>query len=108
MKSKIRIALLRGEDFIPWYSVEELEWWLAQSTISEREYQAEFYDCDNFTRDLATEAMRDNRMIGIYRDRTGETPHLLNFTVINNELYLIEPQTDEVTYKNDIDKSIER
>lgn len=102
-KLHTQITDLYAEGFIPWYSTKELEAWLDSKAIEDRAYQTDVYDCDNYARDLAVEALKDKRLVGIYRQKGEGCYHLLNFTIIGNELYLIEPQTNEVTYANKVD-----
>ena len=68
--------------------------WLAQrdSTIrikSGTDFNS--FDCDDYARQLVSQARRDGYDIGIELDGN----HILNNTIIGNDLYFIEPQTGE-------------
>ncbi|UCC90750.1 MAG: hypothetical protein JSW24_00865 [Dehalococcoidia bacterium] len=72
-------------------SLRELTDWLRDDPTSERHYSSS-YDCDDFAMDLTLAAIRDGYWIGLY----SEEDHVMNFTVIGNNVYSIEPQTDHV------------
>lgn len=87
-------------------SLEELEAWLDEDItdaihlISPKSpedgcaYVDPDYDCDNYACDLRKAAEQDGFQISIQIDT--HKNHALNSTIINNEIYFIEPQTDEV------------
>ncbi len=50
------------------------------------------YDCDDYATALVYNALRDGYAVSLQI----EGNHMLNSTVIGNEIYFIEPQTDEV------------
>lgn len=72
-------------------SLRELEDWLRDDPTSGRHYSSS-YDCDDFAIDLTLAAIRDGYWIGLY----SEDDHVMNFTIIGNNVYSIEPQTDQV------------
>ena len=83
-------------------SISELKQWLSNDQTSENEYIPDIYDCDDFTMDLTLAAIRDGRWIGLFATDNGEA-HLKNFTKIGNNIYEIEPQTDEVSFWGYVD-----
>lgn len=65
--------------------------------IPAREYSKD-YDCDNFAIDLSAQAMKEGRLIGIailFGD--WESGHMVNFSIIDNWIVRIEPQSGEVS-----------
>ena len=74
-------------------TLPELRKWLENDPISEREYIKNIYDCDDFAIDLAKAGIADNYWIGILIDGN----HAMNFMFIKNHIWLIEPQTDEIS-----------
>lgn len=73
-------------------SVQDLEQWLANNLISEREWIFPYYDCDDFAMDLTLAALADGYWIGLGSSET----HLFNFTIIGNDVYKIEASQDRV------------
>lgn len=83
-----------GNRLLEFGSVEELELWLTNDPISDREWVEEIYDCDDFAVDLTLAALADGYWIGL-----GIAPlHMFNFTIICNTIYRIEASSDEVTH----------
>jgi hypothetical protein len=78
-------------------SVDELRVWLALDDTDSTLYIfgsgciAE-YDCDDYAIALVRNALADG--YAVFLQIEGE--HMLNSTIIGNEIYFIEPQTDEV------------
>jgi len=77
-------------------SERELMQWLAQDKTDEMEWKEREFDCDDFALTLAKNALRDGYFISIQYDARGAggEGHLLNSTIIQGKLYLIEPQED--------------
>ena len=96
-------------------SLAALSAWLAHDDTDSYEYVPSTFDCDDFAATLQSHAIEDgyvlNAQILYYDDMVGWRIyvdgescslssfggyHALNMAVIGNEIYLIEPQTDEV------------
>jgi len=80
-------------------SLEELELWLANNDIDSREYIETTYDCDDFAHDLMIAALEDGYLISTEL----WSFHMLNSTIIGNDVYTIEPQTDEIQFVGSLD-----
>jgi outer membrane murein-binding lipoprotein Lpp len=80
-------------------SVEELKAWLASNDINEREYIPDTYDCDNFAQDLMKAALADGYLVSTEL----WSCHMLNSTIIGNNIYTIEPMTDGVQFVGELD-----
>lgn len=81
-------------------SVEELKAWLASNNINERKYIPDTYDCDNFAQDLMKAALADGYLVSV---QLWPGVHMLNLTIIGNNIYTIEPQTDGVQFVGELD-----
>ena len=70
--------------------------WLIKNNISSKEYIKTTYDCENFAIDTSFTAMTDGKWIFPVFDVSGYfTPlkmHVLIGTVIDNVLYVVDPQ----------------
>jgi hypothetical protein len=64
--------------------------WLNQTGINQREYIPTEYDCEDFAIDLVKLALKDGYWMGLVD--SGE--HIYNFTMIGNNVYWIEPQSN--------------
>lgn len=84
-------------------SLAELKAFLKYTRIDKEEYVASTHDCDDFARDLQWAALSWNGGRIINAQLTDDGRHMLNTAVIGNELYQIEPQTDEVTLLCNLD-----
>lgn len=78
-------------------SLDELKAWLAQDDTDSTFYVfgsacLSNYDCDDYAMALVYNALADGYLIST--QIVGD--HMLNCAVIGNEIYFIEPQTDEV------------
>jgi hypothetical protein len=78
-------------------SLDELKAWLAEDDSNTTLYIfgsgcIANYDCDDFAAALVYNALCDGYAVSLQI----EGNHMLNSTVIGNEIYFIEPQTDEV------------
>lgn len=91
----------------PFESTLELDRWLAQNTVSEREWIKDVYDCDDFMEDLAVDAARDGYLLGIAYSPSGKG-HYHNFALVgkgsNPVHWRIEPQTDVRWQKGRVDE----
>ena len=83
-------------------SVEELEAWLAGNDIDKREYFEFTYDCDDFAQDLMIAALKDGYLVSTEL----WSCHMLNSTIIGNDIYTIEPMTDGVQFVGELDTSL--
>ena len=82
--------------------VPELIRWLEADTTNEQDYIKDEHDCDDFSWvDLILAGAKDNRFIGPALDLRDK--HAICFTVIRNEVWLIEPQSDQVEFFDFID-----
>jgi hypothetical protein len=83
-------------------SVDELKAWLAANDINEREYIPDIYDCDNFAQDLMIAALEDGYLVSTEL----WSCHMLNSTIIGNDVYTIEPMTDGVQFVGELDTTL--
>jgi len=83
-------------------SVEELKAWLAVNDIDKREYVEFTYDCDDFAQDLMIAALEDGYLVSTEL----WSFHMLNSTIIGNEIYTIEPMTDGVQFVGKLDTNL--
>jgi outer membrane murein-binding lipoprotein Lpp len=83
-------------------SVEELEAWLAGNDIDQREYVEFTYDCDDFAQDLMIAALEDGYLVSTEL----WSCHMLNSTIIGNDIYTIEPMTDGVQFVGKLDTTL--
>jgi hypothetical protein len=83
-------------------SVEELKAWLAGNDIDEREYVEFTYDCDDFAQDLMKAALEDGYLVSTEL----WSCHMLNSTIIGNDIYTIEPMTDSVQFVGKLDTNL--
>lgn len=86
-------ASVSGEAERFFKSIEELQEWLIADLTNEHEFMYDSYDCDDFAFDLAISAISDGYWIGLASTKN----HMFNFVIIGNNVYMIEPQTDEIT-----------
>ncbi len=84
-------------------SLEELEEWLANDTTSALHFiggengltpDPEYDDCDDYAYALQKAAEKDGFRLSVQVDVLKQ--HALNSVFIGNDVYFIEPQTDEV------------
>ena len=78
-------------------SVEALKAWLAEDDSDSTLYifgsgSLSNYDCDDYATALVYNALCDGYLVSLQI----ESNHMLNSTVIGNDIYFIEPQNDEV------------
>ena len=80
-------------------SVDELKAWLAQDATNNTLHIfgdgcISNYDCDDYAVALVRNALLDGYLVSLQIEDT----HVTNSTIIGNEIYYIEPQTDEVWF----------
>ncbi len=86
----------------------ELEEWLAKNEVSDNVYvwaapdgtsrSSVNYDCDDFALDLQEQASKDGYLMSVTITEKDGQPHMINLATIGNDIYYIEPQTDEVWF----------
>lgn len=77
----------------------DLRYWLASDNTSDYEYVEDSFDCDDFAKMLQLHAEADGWRLNFVV--IGD--HALNSACIEDRYYLIEPQTNEVTYIGKLD-----
>ncbi|MCJ7828540.1 MAG: hypothetical protein MUP81_02235 [Dehalococcoidia bacterium] len=84
-------------------SLETLKAWLMQdNTESAFTDTTDInYDCDDYARGLMRNALEDGYLISTQIDIF--KAHMFNSAMIGNDIYFIEPQTDEVWFSGHID-----
>ena len=90
--------------WIPWEDKLEIKKWVKATGIPDREGIPEVYDCDDFAIDLYLAGHSDNRCIGLLVLKYKEGGHMLNFTIMGNHVYRIEPQTGAMRHISILDK----
>jgi hypothetical protein len=73
-------------------SLDELKAWLAKDKTNEHEYIPTLYDCDDFALDLVKDALDDGYQIFA----VPLLNHIFCCAFIGNDIYYIEPRTDDV------------
>jgi len=85
-------------------SEEELLAWLQTDQTDELPYIRNLFECENFARTLMRNALEDGHLMSFQvlknytrPDTKGfiEGPHAINNAIIGNDVYFIDPQTDE-------------
>ena len=92
------IGIVSGE------SISEVEAFLVNDTTDSHEWLT-YYSCGHFSRDLTYNASLVNISLGgvILGNSSvliGYDNHIMNYIMVKNKVYLIEPQTDRVTLLN--------
>jgi len=82
-------------------SVEELELFLAEDKTNEQEYINSDFDCDDFALMLQRNALEKGYIMNC---QTLFTTHVLNMVIIDNEIYYVEPMTDEIIFLTHVDR----
>jgi len=87
-------------------SLEELKTWLAEDDTNEYVYlfagkdgiarQSDEYDCDDYALQLQRRAAASGYLMSVTIVKEQGKPHMINLVCIGNDIYYIEPQTDEV------------
>jgi hypothetical protein len=78
----------------PFPDLSTLITWLVNDNTDEQMYVTDTHDCDDFAMDLQKAAMEDGYIINVQFDLEGS--HALNSVIINEGVFFIEPQTDEI------------
>ena len=88
-------------------SKEELVEWLAEDDANtvvyffvrdDKQVSSLEYDCDDYALDLQERALKDGYLMSATIIEKGDQLHMINLAVICNDVYYIEPQTDEVWF----------
>ncbi len=89
-------------------SKEELEKWLAEDDTDEHVYlfcdaegiarASDKYDCDDYALQLQRSAAESGFLTSVTIIEKEDRPHMVNLVTIGNDVYYIEPQTDEVWF----------
>ena len=82
---------------------EELFAWLAQDNTDGFISFTNGYDCDDYARDLQKAAANDGYLISTELDYILGKLHMINSTIIGNNLYFVEPQTDRFWMRTVLD-----
>ncbi len=86
------------EWLIPWKNVTKVREYVRGTGIPDKEYIKTVFDCDDFAISLSLQALLDRRFLGILDilrvNRSGiESHHWKLFTLVNGDIYEVEPQT---------------
>jgi len=89
-------------------SLEELKNWLAEDDTDEYVYlwagedgvlrTNDKYDCDDYALQLQQRASESGFIISVTIIEKHGKPHMINLACIGNDIYYIEPQTDQVWF----------
>ena len=89
-------------------SLEELESWLAEDDTDRYVYllagedgvprNSAEYDCDDYAIALQRRAAESGFLMSVTIIEEQGVPHMINLVCIGNDIYYIEPQTDEVWF----------
>jgi len=89
-------------------SLEELKTWLAEDDTDEYVYlwagedgvlrQSDKYDCDDYALQLQRRAAKSGFLMSATIIEKQGKPHMINLANIGNDIYYIEPQTDQVWF----------
>jgi DNA-binding response OmpR family regulator len=94
-------------------SKEELENWLVEDDGGKSVYffvradgteaSSDKYDCDDYALELQRRATKDGFLMSVTIIEKDDNPHMINLVTIGNDVYYIEPQTDEVWFYCNLD-----
>ncbi|MFC1990060.1 response regulator [Chloroflexota bacterium] len=89
-------------------SLEELKKWLAEKSVTKSIFffvipdgtqaSSNKYDCDDYALDLQKRALEDGYLMSASIIEKQGQQHMINLVTIGNDIYYIEPQTDEVWF----------
>ncbi|MFC1929181.1 hypothetical protein ACFLXK_06295, partial [Chloroflexota bacterium] len=89
-------------------SLEELKKWLAEKSVTKSIFffvtsngtqaSSNKYDCDDYALDLQKRALEDGYLMSTSIIEKQGQQHMINLATIGNDVYYIEPQTDEVWF----------
>ena len=99
--SQERTKILAPKELRNFSSIEELELFLAEDKTNEQEYIDSEFDCDDFALMLQHNALEKGYIMNC---QTLFTAHVLNMVIIENEIYYIEPMTDEIIFLTHADR----
>ncbi len=99
--SQERTEILAPRELRNFSSIEELELFLAEDNTNEHEYIRNEFDCDDFALMLQRNALEKGYIMNC---QTLFTAHVLNMVIIDNEIYYIEPMTDEIIFLTHVDR----
>ena len=79
--------------------ITTLKEFMERDTTSDKLYSKGYYDCGHFARDLSGNATMENIKIGsilLHQDSKGQGygGHAMNYIIIDNKFYIINPQSD--------------
>ncbi len=78
--------------FQPFASPEELAGFVLTDWTNFKLYQKDTHDCDDFAMQFQVEALKRGYLTSLYLTPDGK--HMQNLAIIQNEMWIIEPQTD--------------
>jgi len=94
-------------------SKSELQMWLAEDDTDKHvfsfasdngtERSSDNYDCDDFALELQQRAGKVGFLMSVIIIEKDDQPHMVNLVTIGNDVYYIEPQTDEVWLYSHLD-----
>ena len=98
------IAAVSCIDIVSGESIEDIESFLMNDITDTHEWLP-YYSCGHFSRDLSYNASIVNVtlgsvILGNHPVLRGYNNHIMNYVIIENKIYLIEPQTDEILLLN--------
>ncbi|MFC1969784.1 hypothetical protein ACFLVV_01025 [Chloroflexota bacterium] len=99
--SQERTKILTPRELRNFASIEELELFLAEDNTNEHEYISSEFDCDDFALTLQHNALEKGYIMNC---QTLFTAHVLNMVIIDNEIYYVEPMTDEIVFLTHADR----
>ena len=99
--SQERTKILTPRELRNFSSIEELKLFLAEDNTNEHEYIESEFDCDDFALMLQHNALEKGYIMNC---QTLFTAHALNMVIIDNEIYYIEPTTDEIIFLTHVDR----
>lgn len=89
-------------------SLEELKAWLEEKAVGKTIFfftgangtrlSSGNYDCDDYALDLQKRALDDGYLMSVTIIEKGGKLHMIDLVTIGNDVYYIEPQTDEVWF----------
>ncbi len=89
-------------------SKEELEKWLAEKAAGKSIFffvgpdgtnvSSDKYDCDDYALDLQKRALNDGYLMSATVIEKGDKLHMIDLVTIGNDVYYVEPQTNEVWF----------
>ena len=94
-------------------SKEDLKKWLAEDDGEKSVYffvradgtegSSDKYDCDDYALELQQRANKDGFLMSVTIIEKQDQLHMINLVTISNDVYYIEPQTDEVWFYCNLD-----